>query len=197
MVTHASTDRLFEAAYDDLCRIARGIRAARGLPDPAALVHEAYLRYRKRSFACSVEDFAFVMVLAMRTVARDRRRRESTQKRGGGRAIISLEDTRPNGRAWRTPSHRGDIRALREVLRHLSEHNPLWFATLAHHDLTGHTLGETARQMGIGEASVRSYRRSALRWLRNALSPPGGGTATTRKGGRSPTRRSLIASLEI
>jgi RNA polymerase sigma factor (sigma-70 family) len=169
MATRTSTDQLFEGAYDDLCRIARGLRGARSIPDPAALVHEAYLRFRQRSFSCEVEDFAFVMVLAMKTVARDRRRRESTLKRGGGRALIALEDANPNDAGWHSPNQRSDIRALREVLRRLADDNPQWFATLVHYDFAGRTFNETALQMGVPEAAVRSCRRSALRWLRKAL----------------------------
>jgi len=169
---------LFETAYDDLCRIARGLRGAAGIPDPAALVHEAYLRFRERPFATDdacrhgIRDFVFVMARAMKTVARDRRRRESARKRGGATEVVALEDIELGGEAWSDVCRRTDVRALREAMQRLAEDSPERFAALVHHDFAGRTLRETARRMGIPEASVRSYRRSALRWLRNALGSP-------------------------
>ena len=35
MVARTTTDRLFEAAYDELCRIARRLRGPASIPDPS------------------------------------------------------------------------------------------------------------------------------------------------------------------
>lgn len=170
-----TTDRLFEAAYNDLCRIARGLRTSTGAPDPAALVHEAYLRYRRRRFedhgdrTKGTDGFLLVMALAMRTVARDRRRRETAIKRGGRSTIVGLDDVVSRGDGSTDVVIRNDVCALREVLRRLASDHPEWFAALFHHDLAGRTIRETADRMGIREASVRSFRRAGLRWLRAAL----------------------------
>ena len=46
---------------------------------------------------------------------------------------------------------------------------PLPLSTRPTYDFAGRTFDETALQMGVPEAEVRSFRRSALRWLRRAL----------------------------
>ena len=170
------TDRLFESAYEDLCRIASGLPRTAGSSDPAALVHEAYLRFRNRRFpTCDdrgrdVEGFVFVMALAMRTVARDRRRRASAVKRGGGSVVVSLDDIGPRSNGPMVTGSQDDLCAVREVMRHLAARHPKWFAVLMHHDYAGRTIRETARRMDIDEGIVRSHRRSGLRWLRAVLS---------------------------
>ena len=127
MVTRTTADRLFEVAYNDLCRIARGLRGVAGTSDPAALVHEAYLRFHKRRFAnCDerkdgVDEFMFVMALALKTVARDRRRRESARKRGGGIAIVALDDIGLCGGGATDVYRQCDVHALREVMRQQSD----------------------------------------------------------------------------
>ena len=176
-----ATDRLFEVAYDDLCRIARRLHGSAGITDPAALVHEAYLRFRRRRFpTCGeggeggerIEEFVYLMALAMRTVARDRRRRERARKRGGGMRLTEFDDDR--AKRMIGVGECNDVHALRETMARLAEHSPEWFAVLVHRDLAGRTIRETARRMRIGESTVRSHRHSALRWLRTALGGPFG-----------------------
>ncbi len=180
MVTRmTTTDRLFEAAYNDLCRIARGLPGVAGTSDPAALVNEAYLQFHERRFATcdernfGVEEFVFVMALAMKTVARDRRRRESALKRGGGRTVVALDGIGPHEGRLTCVCSQSELHAFRELMRQLAADSPEWFAALVHYDLAGRTIRETAQRMGISEASARSYRRSALRWLRTALGSEG------------------------
>ncbi|MDH3628903.1 MAG: sigma-70 family RNA polymerase sigma factor [Acidobacteriota bacterium] len=172
--TIANTDQLFETAYDELCRIARRLCGSTSTLDPASLVHDSYLRYRRRRFDSGREDerlraFIFVMALAMRSVARDRRRRETALKRGGGTLPVAVENMdacRDESTATRTQE---TDHALHDVLHQLAEIHPKWLAAVAHHDLAGRSIRETARRMGIGEPTVRTYRRSALNWLRDAL----------------------------
>ena len=160
-------DRLFESAYESLCRVARGIYDPSG-SDPAAIVHETYLRIRRRDHCCVRERFLFLMTLAMKTVARDRRRRAAAAKRGGGAQPAQLghevEEARPINQ-----THEPDVEELREFMQSLAQAHPNGFTVLTLHDLRGETIAETAKRMGISESRVRSYRRTAIRWLRDSL----------------------------
>ncbi len=163
-----STDRLFESSYEELCRVARRYPLAAtslDLADGAALVHETYILVRRGGRVDAARDrrrFLTLMTLTMRTVARDRWRRRTAIKRGGGRA----RRLRPQTLGRRTDLSTVDVR---EALQRLAAHDADGFAVVIHHDLLGRTLRETAELLDLTEAAVKSRRRRALAWLRSAL----------------------------
>lgn len=170
----ARTDGAFASAYAELCRIARGCcgRTSRGDElDAATLVHEAYLRVKRRrgGTGCTEPAGVFVrtMALLMRTVARDLRRRRWAVKRG--RALLrpwpEVEPPNPEGGA-----RLAELLALRLAFEQLKRHDPRWHAAMVQHDLCGYSVHETAAFLGVTDEEIRSYRRAGLRWLRRVLS---------------------------
>ena len=89
-------DALFEATYDDLCRLARArLRAGRrdASLDTGVLVHESYLRFAGAG-QLTLEDRVHFLRWAsrvMRSVIVDLSRRRMAARRGGGAAHLSLD----------------------------------------------------------------------------------------------------------
>lgn len=92
----AARDRLFEAVYDELRRLARG-RLRRERPDlslaPTALVHEAYLKLidQRRVHWQNRSHFYSIAGHVMRRILVDHARARAAAKRGG-HARIPLDD---------------------------------------------------------------------------------------------------------
>lgn len=169
----------FEQAYTELCHIARRNRFVGPSVDALEaqeLVHETYLRLRKRFFElperrrCDPADFLVKVALAMRTVARDCWRSRTAARRGGTRRSVVLDETRaehsgaPGGGVASL-----DTMALYEAMDRLQLRHPLWFDVVRRRYLEGRTVAETGRLLGIDPADVRGLRRRALTWLRLEL----------------------------
>jgi RNA polymerase sigma factor (TIGR02999 family) len=92
-------DEMFSVAYDELRRLARGLKRAGGNPtlNATALVHEAYLKLSRATHfrAQSPQHLKYAVVRAMRQILLDAARRQSAAVRGGGDAPwrrVSLDD---------------------------------------------------------------------------------------------------------
>ncbi len=89
--------RLLEVVYGELRRLARQKMSAQPSDhtlQPTALVHEAYLRLLGQpERACSFPDrhfFFSAAAKAMRSILVDHARKKAAEKRGGGRAHVTL-----------------------------------------------------------------------------------------------------------
>ena len=94
---HGALDQLVPMLYNELRAIAHrqlALRAPGGTLSTTALVHEAYLKLVDQSHADWRDRAHFLAVasLAMRHVLVDRAKARSTQKRGGDRKRITLDD---------------------------------------------------------------------------------------------------------
>ena len=91
------TDRLFEAVYGELCRIATGLmqgeRSDHTL-EPTALVNETYLRLVDGTTIAwqSRAHFFGIAAKAMRRILVEHARRHSAEKRGGGWERVTLDE---------------------------------------------------------------------------------------------------------
>ena len=97
-------DRLVPRVYDELHRIARRIRRAKGdgdAPSTTALVHEAYLKLvdGARIDATDRARFLALAATAIRHLVIDDARRRLAAKRGGGRRRVPLDAIEPGPRA--------------------------------------------------------------------------------------------------
>lgn len=135
---------------------------------PTELVHEAYVRLVQAELC--VNDRAHFFALAARTMRRvlvDHARARKSDKRGGGRAPITLTDgsiaTDPRGI---------DLLALDEALSRLAELDPRMARVVELHYFGGLTYAETSIAMGISDATVDRQLRLAKAWLAEELGSP-------------------------
>jgi len=116
-------DAVFQALYPELRRIAQARAPGHGSSlSPTVLVHEAYLRLvgnddlslndRGHFFACAAR--------AMRHIAIDDARRNLAEKRGGGVAMLTLDE----GLAELEMPGQADLLAVNDALDALAAINP-------------------------------------------------------------------------
>ncbi|MEZ4651432.1 MAG: ECF-type sigma factor [Candidatus Eisenbacteria bacterium] len=93
--TNPMADEIFRALYDDLRAIAR-MYFRRERPghtlQPTAVVHEAYLRFRRRKLKenLSRADALAILSQMLRNYLIDYHRKRNTKKRGGGLKKVTL-----------------------------------------------------------------------------------------------------------
>ena len=169
---HAA-EQLLPLVYDELRKMAAE-KLAQEKPgqtlQATALVHEAYLRLvdnggttttdkppilwdnRRHFFAAAAE--------AMRRILIDGARRKRTEKHGGGRQRINLDDVEIVAEA-----HTPDLLALDEALTKLAAEDPLKAQLVSLRYFAGLSVQEAADALGISRATADrywSYARSFL-----------------------------------
>lgn len=154
--------------YDELHRLAaRRLNQERTghTLQPTALVHEAYVRLVEGDV--SFKDRAHFFALAARVMRRvlvDHARARKSEKRGGGRANVTLT----GGSAVVEPET-FDLLALDEALTRLGELDPRMARVIEVHYFGGLTYAETSTALGISEATVDRQLRLAKAWLAGQL----------------------------
>lgn len=175
----SASERLLPLVYDELRRLAAAQLArepAGHTLQPTALVHEAYLRLiggaaiqwqGRRQFFCAAAT-------AMRRILVDRARRVKAEKRGGGRR---REELHPDETmlADPTPSPDGgggavDLLGLNAALERLEAHDDRQAEVVLLRYFAGLSIEETARALGVSEATVKTDWVYARAWLRRELS---------------------------
>lgn len=160
------TDELFPLVYDELRRLALQKLAA-DRPgqtlQPTELVHEAYLRL--------VEDpdlrwenrahFFAAAARVMRQILVDRARRRQALKRGGKRLRVNLEEV--DLASSEPPAEL--ILGLHEALERLERVDPRQARVVLLRYFAGLTIEETARSLGLSEATVSDEWKFAAAWL--------------------------------
>ena len=164
-----AADELYQAAYDELRRIAHGAmrRERRNHTlQPTALVHEAYLKLvdQTRSNWQSRAHFFGVAGNAMRQVLVDHARRHRAAKRGGGWARVSLDDNLadPDGLS-------GEILDLHEALEKLVAQDERAARVVELRVFAGLAAREAAHVLGVSKRTVDDDWRVARMWLSHEL----------------------------
>ncbi len=162
--------RLFDLIYDHLRSLARARMAGerRGHTLQAtALVHEAYVRLLGRSAEewTGREHFFRAAAEAMRRILVDYARARNADKRGGGKAALSISgvadlasDAEPAG-----------ILALDDAIVRLERVDAQAAAIVRLRFYAGLNERETAESLGVSERTVRRDWSFARGWLRDAL----------------------------
>ncbi|MFN0131474.1 MAG: ECF-type sigma factor [Phycisphaerales bacterium] len=173
-ISDRQADDFLAAAYHDLKRLARS-RMAKERPgqtlQPAALVHEAYLRILGTgdpSFQNEAHFFAAVAE-AMRRILVERARRRGRVKHGGGRERTPLEGVEAS-----EPSSE-DIVGLDQVLRKLEAADPRLAEIVKLHYFAGLTFEEISAALRVAERTVYRQWSAARAWLRLQLERPSDG----------------------
>lgn len=165
-------DRLMEALYDDLRRLAQGkLRGERPdhTLDTVALVNEAYLKLADHT---RVEwrtrgHFLAMAAVAMRRILVDHAKARNAQRRGGGQAVhVTLEGEGVPGRAGVDAV---DLLALETSLTRLESFNPRGAKVVEYRFFAGLTHEEIAEVMGVSVPTVRRAWAVARAWLASEM----------------------------
>lgn len=168
---HAA-DQLLPTVYDDLRRLARFLMA-REQPgqtlQPTALVHEAYAEVAAAGAPPTFENrrhFFNTAALVMRRILIDRHRRVTSDKHGGGRARLDIDEIDFPVSSELTEN---DYEHLDDLLDELESHNARWSEIVHLRYFAGLTLEATADTVGVALATVKSDWTFARSWLKARL----------------------------
>ena len=167
-----SLDQVVALLYDELRRLARQrLRDERSehTLDTTALVHEAYLRlFPQQAFdARTRADFFAIASNTMRRVLVDYARARRRQKRGGGQAMVPLDEVAP----FLTDRAAEEVLGLDEALDRLRAMQPRAVKVVEMHFFGGVTLAEIAGLLDLSEKTVQRDWQAARAWLRKEIGP--------------------------
>ena len=181
-----ATDRLLEAVYDELRRLAKsrlnnepGAGAGMTL-QATALVHEAYLRLlgpadregAKQPAWNSRGHFFGAAALAMQRILVERARHQRRLKHGGGKDRVDLDknDVPEEPRDF----DRIDIIELDGAIKRLEQLNPRKARIVTLRYFAGLSIQETAAAMDLSIATVKTDWAFSRAWLHRELGGGGG-----------------------
>jgi RNA polymerase sigma factor (TIGR02999 family) len=164
-----ATDELLPLVYEEL-RVLAAQKLSHEAPgqtlQATALVHEAYVRLvgdgpggwdnRGHFFVAAAE--------AMRRILVENARRKRTDKRGGGRERMNLDELTLSITG---PSE--DIIVVSEALDKLATSDPLVADLVKLHYFSGLTLDQVAQIRGIGRRTAVKYLAYARAWLHREI----------------------------
>lgn len=161
-------DELFSAAYEELRRLAATVRRGdpSGTLSPTALVNEAYLKLAGSLPGAPVSRLHFkrIAARAMRQVLVEAARRRNARKRGGGVALVTLDDAVAAPAEWCE-----DLVALDAALEELMRLHPRQALMVEYRFFGGLDLAETADALQVSESTVDRDWRAARAWLAREL----------------------------
>lgn len=158
-------DDLYSAAYEELRRLASAVRRSDPCTtlSPTTLVNEAWLKL-SASPAFAPESrlhFKRIAARAMRQVLVEAARRRKAGKRGSGQVAFVTFDEALDGAT--TPAD--EVLALHEALDGLARLEPRQAEMVECRFFGGLGVTETARLLGVSEATMLRDWRAARAWL--------------------------------
>ena len=164
-------DRLFPKVYDELkLRASRYLRSERKghTLQTTALVHEAYLKlFDKKQIDYSDRNHFFAIAAnVMRRILVDHAKARNRAKRGGKDENLPLEEAR----IALNDEGLVDLEALDEALKELVVFDERQARIVELKYFGGMTNEETAKVIGVSNATVRRDWDLAKAWLRTRLS---------------------------
>lgn len=164
-----AAEQLFPLVYDEFrAMAARRLRQER--PDhtlqPTALVHEAYMKLidQTRINWQGRQHFFAIAAQAMRRVLIDHARQHRRQKRGGGRAKVSLDET-----VVLSPQRSDELILLDETLQRLAQVDPRQARIVELRFFGGLTVEEAAQIIGVSKRTVEGDWTMAKAWLKREM----------------------------
>jgi RNA polymerase sigma factor (TIGR02999 family) len=162
-----AADRLLPLVYEELRKLAACKMANEPLGltlQPTALVHEAWLRLggsdgqawsgRAHFFAAAAE--------AMRRILIENARRRKALRHGGGQVRLDIHDV---DAAVIAPCEDDRLLAIDEALYRLAELDPKKAELVKLRYFIGMTIEETAKTLGISEATAKRWWDFSRAWL--------------------------------
>jgi len=163
-------DRLFDAVYDDLRRLAHSQLSnlgRSGTIEGTALVHSACERLLGKG-QLDAEDrkhFFFLLSRAMHDVLVEHIRAENALRRGGGHQRVPLVEFATDGQMVRL-----DLLAVHEAIEELRGVDAQAAQVVQLRFFAGRTLEQCEELMGVSFAMVRRHWDYAKAWLHERLS---------------------------
>jgi RNA polymerase sigma factor (TIGR02999 family) len=160
-------DDLFSATYEELRRLAATVR--RGDPSatlsPTALVNEAWLKLAASPHVAQTSPLHFkrIAARAMRQVLVEAARRRSADKRGGGDAVVTFDESVADAPVCATCAD--ELLALDAALDDLARIQPRQALLVESRFFGGFDLAETAALLQISESTALRDWRAAKAWL--------------------------------
>ena len=179
-------DNLMESVYTDLERMARSYMNQRfgpGLPgltlEPAALVHESYLKLiRQRERFDNRGHFFAIATKVMLRVLLDYDRRRRASKRGGAQERITLLVDHPDPRSLSGTDPGIEVECLVSALERLEAQNERKADVVKLRVVWGLTLPEIAASLGLSLATIERDWAFSKAWLareaESGVEPPRG-----------------------
>jgi RNA polymerase sigma factor (TIGR02999 family) len=186
-----NADDLFVSAYNELRRLAHGLRRDRNQTlNPTALVHEAYIRLlgSKRFRVESPEHLKYTLVRAMKFVLVDAARQKSTAMRGGGDAPIRRVPL-DEAAAQAVSVDPDDVLAVSDALDALARRHEPQARAFELQFFGGLQIGEIAELMRVSEKKVQRLLRLARASLSVMLTRGEGPRRTADESGPGPANR--------
>lgn len=157
-------DELFSVAYEELRRLAGAVLSDHPAAtlNPTGLVNEAYLKL-SASLRLTPESrlhFKRLAARAMRQVLVDAARRRNAERRGGGRALVTLDE-----RLDAAVSSSRDLLALDLALEKLARMSPRQADVVELRFFGGLEAAEAAELLGVSESTILRDWRAARAWL--------------------------------
>lgn len=164
----SDVDLLFSTAYEELRRLASHVRRN----DPAAslspttLVNEAWLRLAGSPGLAPESKLHFkrIAARAMRQVLIEAARRRHAAKRGGGASKVTFDESLDSA-----VTTAAEFLRLNTALGALGEANPRQAQMVECRFFGGLDVEETARVLGVSEATIARDWRAARAWLAGQL----------------------------
>jgi len=169
-----ATDTLLPLVYEEL-RLLAARKLSHESPgqtlQATALVHEAYLRLvgEQNQNWTGHAHFFRAAAEAMRRILIDSARRRKSEKRGGNRQRVDLEEAATEGREACWPD---DLIALDEALAKLAEGDPAQAEVVKLRYFAGLTVEQTAEILGISATTAKLHWAYARAWLLREIGDP-------------------------
>lgn len=164
-----TTDELLPILYDELRALARARLAQERRPSTlqaTALVHEAWLRLVGDPDPgwSSRAHFFGAAAQAMRRILVERARARLSEKRGGERSRVALDDA-----ARVEVEAPAELIALDVALARLERHDPRKARIVSLRHFAGLSIEETARALDVSLATVKADWTYARAWLHREI----------------------------
>lgn len=163
-------NRLYQAVYDDLRRLARRLVREHAIDrvQATSLVHEVWLRMEKAQSLALVDrkHFFAVAARAMRQLIIDRARQRMRHKRGGDQPQLSLEQTLEEAQI---DARDAESLALEQALVRLATFDP-WLGELVElRYFAGLSMEDVGELSGLSSRALKQDWRRARAFLHAQL----------------------------
>jgi RNA polymerase sigma-70 factor, ECF subfamily len=172
MSTSSQPDDMFPLIYGELKKVAQrylGRERRNHTLQPTALVNEAWLRLENqhgREWRGRTHGLA-VAAQAMRRLLIDHGRHQKRQKRGGGVAVVALDDLVKAATTGAVPVE--ELLTLEAALTRLEAVDPRAAQVVSLRFFSGLSVPEVAEHLGVSLRTVEADWTHARAWLRREL----------------------------
>ncbi len=154
---------IFAATYQELRRLASKIRMddPRATLNPTALVNEAWFKLADYPLPVKSKlEFKRIAANAMRQLLIESARRRNADKRGGGMAFVTFDES-----LGHAPTTARDLLVLDSALDAFAKISPRQAMMVECRFFGGLEISEIAEQLNVSEATVLRDWRAAKAWL--------------------------------